>query len=97
MAYAFKNSGPGSWSAGGQPWSAASTNVDPAAPYDFEPPVPFVGEDGSDLGVVVADVDGTGKDAILQSNVVAGQFSRSSFLAGSRGSKFTLSMNYLSS
>lgn len=47
--------------------------------------MPFVGEDGSDLGVVVADVDGTGKDAILQSNVVAGQFSRSSFLAGSKG------------
>jgi RHS repeat-associated protein len=83
VAYAFKNNGPASWTTGGQPWSAASKNVDSGAPYDFEPPVPFVGEDGGDLGVILGDIDGTGRTAILQNNVLAGQTSKSAYLPGS--------------
>jgi hypothetical protein len=82
VAYAFKNNGPASWTAGGQPWSAASKTADSGAPYDFEPPVPFVSEEGGDLGVLLVDINGTGRTTILQSNVTAGQASRSTYFAG---------------
>jgi RHS repeat-associated protein len=80
VAYAFENNGPASWGSGGQPWSAASKSIDSSLQYDFSPPVPFVDEDGNDLGVVLEDIDGTGRTAILQNNVVAGQSSRSAYL-----------------
>lgn len=83
VAYAFRNSGAGSWTNGGQPWGAASKNVDKSAPYDFEPPVPFVDELGGDLGVILGDLEGNGRTGILQSNVLAGQTSKSAYLAGS--------------
>lgn len=85
VAYAFKNNGPSSWSSGGQPWSPASKNVNipPASTtYDFEPPVPFVSEDGGDLGVILADITNSGRTAIIQSSVVANQESKSAYLAG---------------
>ena len=86
VAYSFKNNGPASWTAGGQPWSPASKNASSSsagtALYDFEPPVPFVSEDGGDLGVILADITGSGRTAIIQHSVVANQVSKSAYLAG---------------
>ncbi|WP_429924102.1 eCIS core domain-containing protein [Agrobacterium vitis] len=68
VAFAFKNNGPASWSSGGQPWSEdGRSDVKTGAITGFAPPIPFVDQDGADLGVVLADVDGTGRSAILQS------------------------------
>ncbi|TBA07730.1 lipid II-degrading bacteriocin [Rhizobium ruizarguesonis] len=85
VAYAFQNNGPASWTAGGQPWSPASksaTSPGGTSQFDFEPPVPFVSEDGTDLGVALIDVDGSGRPAVLQSNMIGSQESKSSYLPG---------------
>ncbi|WP_171054517.1 RHS repeat-associated core domain-containing protein [Roseovarius arcticus] len=85
VAYAFQNNGPASWTAGGQPWSPASksaTSPGVTSQFDFEPPVPFVSEDGTDLGVALFDVDGSGRAAVLQSNMIGSQESKSSYLPG---------------
>ena len=80
VAYAFTNNGPASWGAGGQPWNAASKSINKSLPYDFEPPVSFVDEDGNDLGAILANMDGTGHTAIVQNNIIAGQTSNSAYL-----------------
>ncbi len=87
VAYAFKNNGPGAWTAGSQPWAPASRSAaDPSAgtiPYDFAPPISFVDASGADLGVIIADITGNGRAALIQS-VASGQQepTRSAYLAG---------------
>jgi hypothetical protein len=83
VAFAFQNAGPSSWSTGGQPWTL-NGQIDPVtgAISGFAPPVPFVDEDGSDLGVIVADIDGSGRASILQNFVRSGQTSKSAYLPG---------------
>lgn len=83
VSYAFQNGGPSSWIAGGQPWSSAGTNDATTGLSGFASPVPFVSENGEDLGVILAEIDGTGRTAILQSDVRAGQPVKSAYLAGS--------------
>ncbi|MBV9825375.1 MAG: hypothetical protein JO001_06850, partial [Alphaproteobacteria bacterium] len=85
VAFAFKNAGSGSWKAGSQPWiDDGKTDPQNGQVTGFAPPVSFVDEDGSDLGVITADVDGSGRAAIMQSDVRAKQPSRSAYLPGAQ-------------
>jgi RHS repeat-associated protein len=83
VAFAFKNNGAGSWVPGGSPWTSAP---------DFAPPVPFVSADGSDLGVILADITGNGRIAIIQSYKAGQQTFSNAYLAG--GTKFEPSPEY---
>ena len=91
VAYAFKNNGPASWVLeGGLPGAPLAPQE--TAPLrhqrerrpNFAPPVSFMTADGQDLGVILADVTGSGRTAIMQ-NYVAGthQFS-AAYLAGAK-------------
>ena len=89
VAYAFKNNGPASWVLGGTPWSAAGASdgtppTSSVSDANFAPPVSFMTADGQDLGVILADVTGSGRTAMMQ-NYVAGthQFS-AAYLAGAK-------------
>ncbi|MHC6157517.1 RHS repeat-associated core domain-containing protein [Bradyrhizobium elkanii] len=84
VAFAFKNGGPSSWEPGGQPWTESGRTDLQGKASGFAPPVPFVDEDGSDLGVIVADIDGSGRAAIIQSDVRAKQWVQSAYLAGTK-------------
>lgn len=67
------------------PWTDdGKTDPQTNQPSGFAPPVPFVDEDGSDLGVLVAEIDGSGRTAILQSDVRAGQPARAAYFAGAK-------------
>ncbi|TBB15098.1 hypothetical protein ELH51_33610 (plasmid) [Rhizobium ruizarguesonis] len=84
VAFAFKNNGPASWTSGGQPWSEdGKSDTKTGALTGFAPPVSFVDQDGADLGVILADIDGTGRTAILQNYSKGGaQGPVSSYLPG---------------
>jgi hypothetical protein len=83
VAFAFKNGGSASWKSGVDTWIAdGQSDVQTRQTTGFAPPIPFVDEDGSDLGVIVADVDGSGRVAILQGNIRGGQVSSSAYLPG---------------
>ena len=87
IAFAFKNNGPAAWTGGAQtPWSDdGKTDPITGVPTGFAPPVSFVDEDGSDLGVIIADIDGSGRASILQSYATGNvQAPASAYIPGSK-------------